>query len=98
MAESPQYVPLLTVFIVRLGVLQNMLEVLQFEIEFWLRGHMGSPPWYDRKPEKCTNKNSLPGRAPHNRFEGLDNGMITLIRPFFIADNDFLGVIVGQIT
>ena len=23
-------------------------------------------------------------RAPHNRFEGLDNGMITIIRPFVL--------------
>ena len=32
-------------------VLQNMLDVPQFEMEIWLRGHTRSLPWYDGKLE-----------------------------------------------
>ena len=36
-------------------VLQNMLDVPQCEIEFWLRGNTRSLPWYDEKLEKCNS-------------------------------------------
>ena len=36
-----------------LEVLQNKLDVPHFEVEFWLRGHTRSLPWYDGTLEKC---------------------------------------------
>ena len=42
------------------AILQNKLDVPQFEMELWLRGHTGSLPSYDGKLEKCNSSGTHP--------------------------------------
>ena len=47
--------PCAVLFSLILKILQNMLDVPQFEIELWHRGHTRILPWYDEKLGKCNS-------------------------------------------